>query len=125
MPGPCGTGRLPVRDRDCGVDAEMLAEANGRAARALVSAGIAIGLAACGLSILSALVIDALVDRGLAPCLAKLLVAAALGIPALILARRAAAELQRGSVLPLAALRDILAEAGQPTRTGADDPSAP
>ena len=96
-------------------------EANARATRALVSVAMAIGLAACGLSILSAMAIDALVDRGIAPCIAKLLVAAALGIPALLLARRAAAQLQRGSVMPLEALRRILAEAGQPTRAGADD----
>lgn len=119
--GPCGTGRPPERDRNGAADAELLVEANARATRALVSVAMAIGLAACGLSILSAMAIDALVDRGMAPCIAKLLVAAALGIPALLLARRAAAQLQRGSVMPLDALRRILAEAGQPTRAGADD----
>lgn len=102
-------------------DAEALLEANARATRALVSAATAIGFAACSVSILAALAIDALIGWGVAAWVARLSVAAALGLPALVLARQAAAQLQRRTSLPLETLQRILAEAGQPTRPWTDD----
>jgi hypothetical protein len=105
----------PGPDRDRWSDAELILEAHARATQALVSAGMAIGLAACAASVLAGLAIDALIGWGMAAWLARLLGAAMLGLPALVLAKRAAAGFQRRSVMPLEALRMLLSEAGQPT----------
>lgn len=111
----------PARDGGRSAEAELVLEANARATQALVSAAVAVGFGACAVSILSSLAIDALIASGLASWLARLIAAALLGLPALALARRAAAQIRRRHALPLEALGRLLAEATRPAAAPADD----